>query len=173
MLENLEEELSKKCYSIYNHILLASIKKRYNFTYRTLEYDLYCLSKGELRIFSNLCMLYTGIHAKPKPKFKSGVISESTTALNVDQTNTSVVNADQKSTAPSAGLLLSSPLAPSTIFTKGNGQEQQAAIAPTTDTRVSGSIAEVATTQKKELGLAKAHADKKKMDARKKSLKRL
>ncbi|KAK7854343.1 ubiquitin-conjugating enzyme e2 22 [Quercus suber] len=44
--------------------------------------------------------LYTGIHAKPKPKFKSGAISESTTALNVDQTNTSVLNADQKSTTP-------------------------------------------------------------------------
>uniref|UniRef100_A0A2N9FDF1 Uncharacterized protein n=1 Tax=Fagus sylvatica TaxID=28930 RepID=A0A2N9FDF1_FAGSY len=41
---------------------------------------------------------------------------------------------------------------------------------------VSGSTAAavaVATTQKKEVGLAKAHADKKKMDARKKSLKRL
>ncbi|GMY28550.1 inactive protein kinase SELMODRAFT_444075-like [Fagus crenata] len=43
--------------------------------------------------------LYTGIHAKPKPKFKSGAIFESTTELNVDQTNTSVLNADQKSTA--------------------------------------------------------------------------
>lgn len=120
--------------------------------------------------------LYTGIHAKPKPKFKSGAISESTTALNVDQTNTSVLNADQKSTAPSAALPLPSPLAPSTISTRGNGQEQQAAIAPTTDTGVSGSTAAaaaVANTQKKEVGLAKAHADKKKMDARKKSLKRL
>ncbi|GMY33993.1 ubiquitin-conjugating enzyme E2 22 [Fagus crenata] len=145
VLENLEKELSKKHYSFYNCILLASIKKR----------------------------LYIGIHAKPKPKFKSGVISESTTALNVDQTNTSVLNVDQKSTTPSAALLLPSPLAPSTIFTKGNRQEQQAAIAPTTDTGVSGSTAVVAITQKKEVGLAKAHADNKKMDARKKSLKRL
>ena len=176
MLEKLEEELSKKRYSIYNRILLASIKKRYNFAYRTLEYDFYCLSRGELRIFSNLCWLYIGIHAKPKPKFKSGAISESTIALNVDQTNTLVLNADQKSKVPSAALPLLSPLAPSTIFTRGNGQEQQAAIAPTTDTGVSGSTAAaaaVATTQKKEVGLAKAHADKKKIDARKKSLKRL
>ena len=176
VLKNLEKELSKKHYSFYNCILLASIKKRYNFTYRTLEYDLYYLSRGELRIFSYLCRLYTGIHAKPKPKFKSGAISESTTALNVDQTNTSVLNADQKSTAPSAALPLPSPLAPSTISTRGNGQEQQAAIAPTTDTGVSGSTAAaaaVATTQKKEVGLAKAHVDNKKMDARKKSLKRL
>ena len=173
VLKNLEKELSKKHYSFYNCILLASIKKRYNFTYRTLEYDLYYLSRGELRIFSYLCRLYIGMHAKPKPKFKSGVISESTTALNVDQTNTSVLNVDQKSTTPSAALLLPSPLAPSTIFTKGNRQEQQAAIAPTTDTRVSGSTAAVAITQKKEVGLAKAHVDNKKMDARKKSLKRL
>lgn len=127
--------------------------------------------------------LYTGIHAKPKPKFKSGAISESTTALNVDQTNTSVLNADQKSTTPGAALPLPcpSPLAPSTTSTRGNGKEQQAAIAPATDTGVSGSTVAAAataaaaapTTQKKEGGLAKAHADKKKMDARKKSLKRL
>ena len=73
-----------------------------------------------------------------------------------------------------------SPLAPSTTSTRGNGKEQQAAIAPATDTGVSGSTVAAAaaaaaapTTQKKEGGLAKAHADKKKMDARKKSLKRL
>lgn len=70
-----------------------------------------------------------------------------------------------------------SPLAPSTTSTRGNGKEQQAVIAPATDTGVSGSTVAAAaaapTTQKKEGGLAKAHADKKKMDARKKSLKRL
>jgi ubiquitin-conjugating enzyme E2 S len=111
--------------------------------------------------FLLLCRLYTGIHAKPKPKFKSGAISESTTALNVDQTNT-----EQKSTAAGAALTLPSPLAPSTTSTRGNGQEQPVAVAPITDTGVSGS-------QKKEGGLAKVHADKKKIDARKKSLKRL
>jgi ubiquitin-conjugating enzyme E2 S len=63
-------------------------------------------------------------------------------------------------------LTLPSPLAPSTTSTRGNGQEQPVAVAPTTDTGVSGS-------QKKEGGLAKVHADKKKIDARKKSLKRL
>ncbi|KAG2685323.1 hypothetical protein I3843_10G113800 [Carya illinoinensis] len=117
--------------------------------------------------------LYTGIHAKPKPKFKSGAISESTTALNVDQTNTSVT-ADQKSITPDVALPLPSPLAPSTTPTKGNGLEQPTALAPTTDTVVSGSaVAAAATAQKKECGLAKVHADKKKLDARKKSLKRL
>ncbi|KAB1223206.1 Ubiquitin-conjugating enzyme E2 22 [Morella rubra] len=120
--------------------------------------------------------LYTGIHAKPKPKFKTGAISESTTALNVDQTNTSVHNADQKSTTPGAALPLplTSQLAPST---RGNGQEQPAPIPPITETEtgVSGSTAAAAaaSTQKKGVGLAKVHADKKKMDARKKSLKRL
>lgn len=63
-------------------------------------------------------------------------------------------------------MTLPSPLAPSTTSTRGNGQEQPVAVAPITDTGVSGS-------QKKEGGLAKVHADKKKIDARKKSLKRL
>ncbi|KAG6642742.1 ubiquitin-conjugating enzyme E2 22-like [Carya illinoinensis] len=118
--------------------------------------------------------LYTGIHAKPKPKFKSGAISESTTALNVDQTNTSVLNADQKSISPGAALPLPSPPAPSTTATRGNGPEQPAAVAPTADTGVSGSAPATAINpQKKEGGLAKVQADKKKIDARKKSLKRL
>uniref|UniRef100_A0A5B7BH98 E2 ubiquitin-conjugating enzyme n=1 Tax=Davidia involucrata TaxID=16924 RepID=A0A5B7BH98_DAVIN len=123
--------------------------------------------------------LYTGIHAlKPKPKFKTGAISESTTALNVDQTNTSVLNVDQKNdalpnaAAAAAALPLPSPslLAPSTTATKGASvQDQPAALNPT-ETGVSGSAA---STQKKEGGLAKVQADKRKMDARKKSLKRL
>lgn len=120
--------------------------------------------------YARRARLYTGIHAKVKPKFKSGAISESTTALNVDQTNTPVLNADQKSTAPGAALTLPSPLAPSTTSARGNVQEQPAAVAPTIDTGVGGSAA---NAQKKEVGLAKVHADKKKIDARKKSLKRL
>ncbi|PQM34103.1 ubiquitin-conjugating enzyme E2 22 [Prunus yedoensis var. nudiflora] len=121
--------------------------------------------------------LYTGIHAKPKPKFKTGAISESTTALNVDQTNSSALNADQKNTAPGAALPVisasPSPLAPITV-TRGNGQDQPS-VAPV-ETGVSGCAASAATTTttiRKEGGLAKAQADKKKIDARKKSLKRL
>lgn len=130
----------------------------------------FLLSMEEVRVcFLLLCRLYTGIHAKPKPKFKSGPISESTTALNVDQTNT-----DQKSSAAGAALTLPSPLAPSTTATRGNGQEQPPAVAPTTDTGVGGSAAaNCILAQKKEGGLAKVHTDKKKIDARKKSLKRL
>lgn len=126
-----------------------------------------------------LCRLYTGIHAKPKPKFKTGAISESTTALNVDQTNASTLNADQKSSAPNATLPLPSPLAPSTTAARGNGPEQPAAATPA-ETGVGGSTAAAAasaasvTVQKKEGGLSKAQmAEKKKIDARKKSLKRL
>ncbi|CAA2961239.1 ubiquitin-conjugating enzyme E2 22-like [Olea europaea subsp. europaea] len=109
--------------------------------------------------------LYTGIHAlKPKPKFKSGVISESTTTRNVDQTNSSVKSADQKNAVPGAA----SPLAPKLE----NGQDQPAIITSTSETGVGGSMT-APLTQKKEVGLAKAPAGKKKMDARKKSLKRL
>ncbi|KAK3010516.1 hypothetical protein RJ639_011007 [Escallonia herrerae] len=119
--------------------------------------------------------LFTGIHAlKPKPKFKTGVISESTTALNVDQTHTSVLNVDQKTAVSGVGLQLASPLAPSSNTMKGPcAQDQPAAVNPTIETGVCGSAAAAPVTQKKEFGLVKAQADKKKMDARKKSLKRL
>ncbi|XP_057948427.1 ubiquitin-conjugating enzyme E2 22 [Malania oleifera] len=117
--------------------------------------------------------LYTGIHAlKAKPKVKTGAISESTTALNVDQTNASVMNVDQKNTisgAAAAALPLVSPLATSTKV--GNGQDSLAVLAHPGETGVGASA--VAATQKKEVGLARVQADKKKMDARKKSLKRL
>ncbi|CAJ1918031.1 unnamed protein product [Sphenostylis stenocarpa] len=103
--------------------------------------------------------LYTGIHAKPKPKFKSGAISESTTALNVDQTNTSVLNADIKTTSASAALPVPVPA------TRGNSQEQAATSVLTSATVISTASA----PQKKEV---KALVDKKKIDARKKSLKR-
>lgn len=113
------------------------------------------------------CRLYTGIHAqKPKPKFKSGAISESTAALNVDQTN-----ADQRYQAPATTLDLLS-----TTAKGGNFQEQQqtAVAPPLTEIGVSGSTPAIpAAAQKREAGLAKAPADKKKMNARKKSLKRL
>lgn len=113
-----------------------------------------------------VCRLYTGIHAlKPKPKFKTGAISESTTALNVDQTNSSVLNVDQKSVGLQQ-LPPSSVVASSTCMTAASKGGSQAL---TTETGVSGS----ATTLKKESGLPKTQADKRKMDARKKSLKRL
>ncbi|KAH1084231.1 hypothetical protein J1N35_023992 [Gossypium stocksii] len=122
--------------------------------------------------------LYTGIHAKPKPKFKSGAICESTTALNVEQHNTSVLNIEQKNAASGAGLSLPSPLVPSS--TKGGNnpdhqpQPQQQPIVPATETGVSGTaVVGISGTAPKKEGLSKVPADKKKMDARKKSLKRL
>lgn len=125
------------------------------------------------------CRIYTGIHAKPKPKFKSGAISESTTALNVDQANT---NVDPKNASSGAAFPVPSPLAPSTTATRGgNNQDQTAAAAAAVPPVETGGISEsaataipaAAITQKKEVGQAKVQADKKKMDARKRSLKRL
>ncbi|KAG5041889.1 hypothetical protein AAZX31_03G003900 [Glycine max] len=110
--------------------------------------------------------LYTGIHAKPKPKFKSGAISESTTALNVDQTNTSVISADIKTTPASAAL-------PAATTTRGNNQEQAAAAVNGSNAAATVISAAASAPQKKEGGQAKAQVDKKKIDARKKSLKRL
>lgn len=126
-----------------------------------------------------ICRIYTGIHAKSKLKFKSGAISESTTALNVDQSNTSVHSIDQKNTTAGGALPLPSPspLAPTTV-TRGNNQEQPVAAVPVSDIgNNSGSAAttpSAAAVQKKEGGgLTKVQADRKKIDARKKSLKRL
>ncbi|CAA3008138.1 ubiquitin-conjugating enzyme E2 22-like [Olea europaea subsp. europaea] len=108
--------------------------------------------------------LYTGIHAlKPKLKFKTGVISESTSIRNVDQTNSSVKSADQKSAVPGS----TSPLAPKLK----NGQDQPAVITSTTEMGVGGSM--TAPLAQKKDGLSKAPTDKKKIHARKKSLKRL
>ncbi|XVE60923.1 hypothetical protein DITRI_Ditri06bG0000200 [Diplodiscus trichospermus] len=118
--------------------------------------------------------LYTGIHAKPKPKFKSGAICESTMALNVDQSNTSVLGVDQKNPATGAALSLPSPLAPSITGTKGGNNQEPQSILPTIETGVSGTaVVGTAGTAVKKEGLTKVVADKKKMDARKKSLKRL
>ncbi|CAL0332788.1 unnamed protein product [Lupinus luteus] len=116
--------------------------------------------------------LYTGIHAKPKPKFKSRAISESTTALNVGHTNTSVLSSEIKAAPPGAELLLQSSLARSTTPTRGNGQEHT--LPTETIVNVSANIVNsAAASQKKEGGQAKAQPDKKKIDARKRSLKRL
>lgn len=122
--------------------------------------------------------LYTAIHAqKRKPKFKSGAISESTAALNVDQTNTSICIIDPK-TAVSGATVQPTPLAPSLNTMKGASGQEPPTTAPNSVVEIgvsSGSTAAppVAATHKKEGGLVKAQADKKKIDARKKSLKRL
>ncbi|KAL2347823.1 hypothetical protein Fmac_001823 [Flemingia macrophylla] len=71
-----------------------------------------------------LPILYTKIYSKSKPKFKTGAISESTIALNVDQSNTLVLNADVKTATSGSTLPLQSPLAPSTKATSGNNQVQ-------------------------------------------------
>lgn len=125
--------------------------------------------------YANHARLYTGIHAlKPKSKFKTGPISESTTALNVDQSNTSILNVDQKIAVSGTVTQIPAPLAPSSNTMKGaSGQDQPAAVTSKIETGVSGSAAPVPVAHKKELGLAKVQADKKKIDARKKSLKRL
>ncbi|KAL2347685.1 hypothetical protein Fmac_001685 [Flemingia macrophylla] len=120
--------------------------------------------------YARLARLYTGIHAKPKPKFKTGAISESTTALNVDQSNTSVLNAEVKTAASGAALPLQSSLAPSTNATRGNNQEKAAEPAVNSSCHTSMVYA---AAQKKEGLVAKVQADKKKIDARKRSLKRL
>lgn len=108
-----------------------------------------------------VCRLYTGIHAKPKPKFKTGAISESTTALNVDQTNNET---------PGAATAIPSSMADIKRVTSAQDQQQMANVVVAA---TAGSASVVTTAQKREAGLAKVQADKKKVDARKKSLKRL
>lgn len=90
--------------------------------------------------------LYTGIHAlRPKSKSKTGAISESTTALNVGQSNTVLgENTHLASTAISTSAATSDP------------------------------VVGASTAPKKDASQAtKVPVDKKKLDARKKSLKRL
>lgn len=107
----------------------------------------------------SICRLYTGIHAhKHKNKSKSGAICESTTALNVGQSN---------STVPSKNIPSATSLLSTSTSTKVLGIQDQNA-AP------SDPSAGSSTAHKKDGPLAvKIQAEKKKMDARKKSLKRL
>jgi ubiquitin-conjugating enzyme E2 S len=101
--------------------------------------------------------MYTGIHAlKPKNKSKSGVISESTTALNVDQSNTVL---SENMHLPSAALSTSS--AAKALDTNSHDQ----------NTAMSDPVVGASTAPKPHA--AKVAVDKKRMDARKKSLKRL
>ncbi|OVA13789.1 Ubiquitin-conjugating enzyme [Macleaya cordata] len=124
--------------------------------------------------------LYTGIHAlKQKPKSKTGAICESTTALNVDQTKSTTLVVDQKNKVSSVTVSpLPSPLAAPAVPTKGgtNSQDHQpAAVASETVVGVGGSttLAQKTVVGGGGVGAAKVQAEKKKMDARKKSLKRL
>ncbi|RCV22055.1 hypothetical protein SEVIR_4G157800v4 [Setaria viridis] len=105
--------------------------------------------------------LYTGIHAlKPKNKSKTGAISESTTALNVDKSS-----AASSENTPSMPPAVSTSTASRAFGT--NLQDQNPTVS---DPAAVGAAA----ARKKDGPMAsKAPLDKKKMDARKKSLKRL
>ncbi|XP_039132785.1 ubiquitin-conjugating enzyme E2 22 [Dioscorea cayenensis subsp. rotundata] len=113
--------------------------------------------------------LYTGIHAlKPSSRSKTGAITESTTALNVDQTNTVLSN----SKVPLAPTALSTSTA--SKGTAATGLDPNVVISGPTNEPATGPAAAI---QKKEApnaaAAAKSQVDKKKIDARKKSLKRL
>lgn len=118
--------------------------------------------------YAKLARLYTGIHAlKPKPKPKSGAISESTTALNVDQT---------KAVPSSKVPLLPTPLgsSPTSKGSPTNSQEQTVvAAAPAIVSSEPAAVGASAVPKKGAVAAPKSLVDKKKMDARKKSLKRL
>ncbi|CAL5041564.1 unnamed protein product [Urochloa decumbens] len=105
--------------------------------------------------------LYTGIHAlKPKNKSKTGAISESTTALNVDKSSTA-----SSENTPSVPPAVSTSTASRAFGT--SLQDQNPTVSDPAD------IGAAAARKKDGLMASKAPLDKKKMDARKKSLKRL
>ncbi|KAK8936212.1 Ubiquitin-conjugating enzyme E2 22 [Platanthera zijinensis] len=117
--------------------------------------------------YAKLARLYTGIHAlKVKPKPKTGTICESTSALNVDQSNT--VHGDK---APMPSVPLNHAPLPSKVLGMAS-QDQN--VVPPLPAKVA---ADAPLTQKKEgaatATMVKVQSEKKKMDARKKSLKRL
>ncbi|KAJ0679508.1 putative ubiquitin-conjugating enzyme E2, ubiquitin-conjugating enzyme/RWD [Helianthus annuus] len=122
-------------------------------------------------------VLYTEIHAlKPKQKFKAGVISESTAAAVARPS--SVCSVDPKHVE--SGVVVPTPLAPSlNTMKEKSGQDHPttaATVTPTGEIGVgsgSGVAPPPMAVHKKECGSAKPQADKKKVDARKKSLKRL
>lgn len=117
--------------------------------------------------YARHALLYTSIHAlKPKSKLKTGAISEAPTAAltAADQMNSSSKCVEQKNSVP--GMAAPSPLAPK----PENIKDCQA----TGTSSAAGASTAASMMQKKEAGLSRvAAADKKKMDARKKSLKRL
>uniref|UniRef100_A0ACD5YHX5 Uncharacterized protein n=1 Tax=Avena sativa TaxID=4498 RepID=A0ACD5YHX5_AVESA len=106
--------------------------------------------------------LYTSIHAlKPKSKAKTGTISESTTAVNVDQSSKNLCE-----TEPSAPTALCATTAAVTNAPASNTQDQNAPAEHAVGTST-------ALPKKEGPVSTKAPVDKKKVDARKKSLKRL
>ncbi|KAI4319653.1 hypothetical protein MLD38_033230 [Melastoma candidum] len=111
--------------------------------------------------------ILTGIHAlKPKPKIIP------TKALTTDQINGGNLSQDQKNLAPM--LPLASNVAPATGKAAGGLEPSLPVNQSITEAGVGGSTAAMVNTgQTKESGLAKVQTDKKKIDARKKSLKRL
>uniref|UniRef100_A0A1D1YUM4 E2 ubiquitin-conjugating enzyme n=2 Tax=Anthurium amnicola TaxID=1678845 RepID=A0A1D1YUM4_9ARAE len=116
--------------------------------------------------------LYTGIHAhKPKPKFKTPAISESTTALNVNQ---KALSCDPAALLPPSTLAAASAsIVPGVA---GIDHCAVAAVLPTSvESTVGASTGRYSKSVPKRGGTvaAKVQVDKKKMDARKKSLKRL
>lgn len=113
--------------------------------------------------YARYARLYTGIHAqKLKPKPMSAVISESKTAINVDQSKQIAAGKLPASPAPQPGL-----------------SEQDQNTVPLSDNIVGASTAKAtasSTIVKKGVvsAAAKAQTERKKVvDARKKSLKRL
>ncbi|KAG9134887.1 hypothetical protein Leryth_001221, partial [Lithospermum erythrorhizon] len=74
--------------------------------------------------YARYARLYTGLHAKAKPKLKVGVISEC--SLNVEQINTSPCSPEQKTAEHGVAPLESlSPLAPSSnAIRRGKSEEQ-------------------------------------------------
>ncbi|XP_047056996.1 ubiquitin-conjugating enzyme E2 22-like [Lolium rigidum] len=110
--------------------------------------------------YARLARLYTGIHAhKHKNKSKTGAICESTTSLNAGQSNETVLS---KNTA------LAPALSSTSTSTKVLGLHDQNA-APS-DPAVGGASA---AHKKDGLLAVKIPVEKKKIDARKKGLKRL
>ncbi|WOL13462.1 ubiquitin-conjugating enzyme E2 22 [Canna indica] len=105
--------------------------------------------------------LYTGIHAvRSKPKVKTGAICVSTTALNVDQRST---ESSGKEPLPPT------PLCTSSKVPVTNTQDQNASI-----NHMEEPVIGASAIQKKEgLAVKAVQIDKKRIDARKKSLKRL
>ncbi|GAB2267070.1 Ubiquitin-conjugating enzyme E2 22 [Dionaea muscipula] len=102
--------------------------------------------------------LYTGIHAKP-PKAKLNTLSQ-----NIDPRSALSYGTRVPPVPP--------PVASSTTATKGTGgQDPPTVLGPSNGNVAGGSM--VAAAQKKEGSSAKAQVDKKKIDMRKKSLKRL
>lgn len=98
--------------------------------------------------------LYTSIHAM-KPKLKSKAAISESTALNEGPKNTLVISP--------------SPLVPCTTNKENNFQDPSINVASTEAEGVGASTVH----KKKDMAFAKVHVDKKKLDARKKSLKRL